>query len=373
MALSAYIHIPFCSHKCDFCDFTAFAGLDHMAKEYSWIVQQEIAGRVAREPNSTPLSSVFYGGGTPGLVPAEQIADIQRTLAEAVGLEDAAEVTLETTPQSITAEKAVQWQELGINRLSIGVQSFQDQELDAMGRGHSAAVALTGIETAVKSGFGNISCDLMYGLPRQTLDSWERSLDTALALKLPHMSAYGLTIAQNSPLLSRFPRDSAAYPQEDQFADMYELLVKKAESAGLRQYEISNFSRPGFESRHNYAYWNNEEYLAFGVGAHRYVNGVRSSNWRSLARYMKDWLGSETSEVISDSMRAKEAIFLRLRTREGIRLDDFRRQYGLDLRIQCKESLIRLQEGGFVQLTDERLALTQQGILVSNLVMAELI
>lgn len=373
MASSAYVHIPFCAHKCDFCDFTAFAGLDHLSNDYAQVVCREIIDRLVEEPNSDVLYSVFYGGGTPGLVPPEQIAAIHQTLAKAAALHESAEVTLETTPQSITEEKLQKWAEIGINRLSIGVQSFQDAELDAMGRGHTVRDALSGIECAVRSGARNISCDLMYGLPLQTLESWESTLDTALSLGLPHLSAYGLTIAQGSPLLSRFARDSVAYPQEEQFTEMYRLLVSKSESAGLRQYEISNFARPGFESTHNYAYWNNEEYLAFGVGAHRYVNGIRSSNWRSLARYMKDWTGCETSETITSELRAKEAVFLRLRTREGIRLEDFRRQYGLDISKQYGTTLERLREGGLIELADGRLALTQEGVLVSNLVMAELI
>jgi putative oxygen-independent coproporphyrinogen III oxidase len=373
MATSAYVHIPFCSHKCDFCDFTAFAGLDHLAEEYSNVVAKEVRERLQIEGYDKPLKSLFYGGGTPGLIDPSQLKLMHDAIAETVGIAPDAEVSLETTPTTITEEKVRQWVDIGINRISIGVQSFQDSELDAMGRGHSRQAAIDGIQAAQSCGLPNISCDLMYGLPLQTVDSWRDTVKFALSFDLPHMSAYGLTIAGNSPLLLRFPRDSKDYPDEDKFVAMYETLVELAEAAGLQQYEISNFAKPGFQSTHNLSYWSNEEYYAFGVGAHRYVNGTRSSNWRSMNRYMADYLGAETQEEITENMRVQEAVFLGLRTRAGIDLSSFKRQYGLDLLTQKAESIGRLTDGGFIELTGGRLFLSQKGVLVSNLVMSELI
>jgi putative oxygen-independent coproporphyrinogen III oxidase len=372
MAKSAYIHIPFCAHKCDFCDFAAFAGVDELSLEYCRTVVKEIGDRLNSHPNDGKLASVFYGGGTPGYIEPQQLRLVHDALVGAAAVAPDAEITLETTPQTITADKARAWKEIGINRISVGVQSFSDAELKAMGRDHTSAEALRGIEAARNAGFENVALDLMYGLPEQTLQSWHSSLETALSLKLPHMSAYGLTIAGNSPLLLRYPKESAAYPNEDAFVSMYEMLIDSCEKAGLQQYEVSNFARPGYQSAHNITYWNNDEYLAFGVSAHRYVGGVRSSNYRSLKRYMREYLGDETHEIIDEKTRISEAIFLGLRMRKGLDLQTFERRYGCDLLNVAADKIQKLKDGGFLQLEDGHLKLTQQGVLVSNLVLSEL-
>ena len=373
MAQTAYIHIPFCAHKCDFCDFAAFAGVDDLTEEYCSTVVREIGERVSIEPNENVLTSVFYGGGTPGYIEPAQLSSIHDRLKQAVGFDSDAEITMETTPHSITVDKAKAWREIGINRISVGVQSFNDAELKAMGRDHTAAQALKGIDIVQQAGFENVALDLMYGLPEQTLESWSQTLKTALSLKLPHMSAYGLTIANNSPLLSRYPFESASYPNEENFVGMYEMLISECLQAGLNQYEISNFAHPGFESKHNLTYWANEEYLGFGVSAHRYVNGIRSSNFRSLKRYMRDFLANETFERIDEKTRAKEAIFLGLRLRRGINLDEFHRKYGFDIQQLLATKIQRLSEGGFLTVEGGWLKLSQAGILVSNLVISELV
>jgi putative oxygen-independent coproporphyrinogen III oxidase len=373
MAKSAYIHIPFCAHKCDFCDFAAFAGVDELSLDYCRTVAKEIQERLNLKSNGDRLSSLFYGGGTPGYIDPAHLEIVHRSIESAIGFDSSAEITLETTPQSITLDKAKAWLELGINRISVGVQSFADSELAAMGRDHTAAQALKGIESARQAGCENVALDLMYGLPEQTVGSWKSTLQIALSLGLPHMSAYGLTIAGNSPLLMRYPRDSAAYPDEERFVEMYRLLVDDCSAAGLEQYEVSNFSRHGYQSAHNLTYWRNQEYLAFGVSAHRYVDGVRSSNYRSLQKYMRDYLADETHEIIDADTRAKEAIFLGLRMREGLHLENFIHSYGLDLEQHLSDKLAQLSQGGFIVIEDGWLRLSQQGVLVSNLVLAELI
>lgn len=373
MAQAVYIHIPFCAHKCDFCDFAAFAGVDDLTPEYCETVVKEIGERISLDPNLDSLNSVFYGGGTPGYIAPSELRRVHDAMSKAVGLTADAEVTMETTPQSITPDKAKAWRELGINRISIGVQSFHDNELKAMGRDHSRDEALRGIENAREGGFENIAIDLMYGLPEQTLDTWARTLDTALSLPVQHLSSYGLTIAVNAPLLQRYPLSSDAYPVEESFVEMYKMLLERTAAAGLRQYEISNFCKPGYQSRHNLTYWANDEYLAFGVSAHRYVNGVRSSNFRSLRKYMRDYLGNETFERIDDKTRAKEAIFLGLRRTAGIDLADFRERYGFDIEFLLADKIKRLSDGGFLTIEDGHLKLSSEGVLVSNLVLSELI
>lgn len=373
MAESAYIHIPFCAHKCDFCDFAAFAGLDDLTLEYCQVVASEIKERHKNKPNAAPLRTLFYGGGTPGYIAPLTLKVVHDAVQNEIGLIDGAEVTLETTPKSVTAEKAEQWLSMGINRISIGIESMQDHELQAMGREHKRDECIAGINAARLGGYENIAFDLMYGLPEQTLNSWQETLESLLALKPKHLSAYGLTIAQNSPLLLRYPKDSPSYPSEDTFVQMYETLVRTCAAYGLEQYEIANFAIPGYESQHNLTYWRNDQYLAFGVSAHRYVDGVRSSNFRSLKHYMRDYLGDETREEIDPSLRMKEGIMLGLRLRKGIDLEEFANTYNVNFEERYARQLQELVAGNFIEFEGKFLRLSQKGVLVSNTVLAELI
>lgn len=395
---SAYIHIPFCSHKCEFCDFAAFAGLMHLEDEYCQILKTEISGRLK---NSRPrLKTIFYGGGTPGLIRPENLQSIHSHLLSNAEVADTVnigqsqiseeadnpaeverpapvEISMETTPHAITGEKAQIWKEIGINRLSIGLESLQDSELKAIGRDHSQAQAVAGLRLAAQF-FDNISIDFMYGLPTQTLGSWKNTLQKAvlLASELPqikHISAYGLEIAINSPLLVRFPRDSSSYPSEENCVHMYEILVQTLAEAGFKQYEVSNFAKPGYESRHNLAYWRNTPYLAFGVGAHRYVEGVRSSNFRALKRYMREPLNDEFSETITPEIRLKEGIMLGLRLTEGIDLDAFSKTYGIDLLNFRRAQIEPMLADGLLQLSDGCLAISARGIPISNSIISNLI
>ncbi len=373
MAKSAYIHIPFCSHKCDFCDFAAFAGLDDLVADYCKVLRQEISERLAFEPNQEKLATVFFGGGTPGYIDAQYLSDIIIKLSETCGIEADAEITLETTPQAVSTEKAKSWLEFGIKRLSIGIESLNDNELKAMGRDHSCSQAIEGVKNARKAGYRNLALDLIYGLPEQTLESFEHTLDTLFELEPEHLSAYGLTIAVNSPLLLRYPLDSKAYPDEVSFGKMYYLLLEKCKKAGLEQYEIANFAKPGFESRHNLTYWQNREYLAFGVSAHRYYRARRSSNFRSLKRYMREFTGVESEDKIDSRLRAQESVFLGLRLRSGLDLSNFQEEHGFDLAKEKEAAISELERLGYLTLEAGVLKLTHEGVLVSNTVLAELI
>jgi len=379
MILSAYIHIPFCSYKCDFCDFAAYAGLLHLAPEYCEVVENEIEIRLNElSENEKPLlTSIFYGGGTPGLIDPALIGGLHKKLLSRVqGLAANAEVTLETTPHSITKEKAEQWLELGINRLSIGIESLQDSELKTIGRDHTVEQALTGLKLAIDAGFTNISCDFMYGLPTQTLASWQDTLNRFMELsaahkEITHFSAYALDLASKSPLAIAIPLDSSQYPPEEEFLKIYRALVDISRMAGFKQYEISNFARPGFESEHNLNYWSNQEYLAFGVGAHRYLKGVRSSNWRALKRYLREPLGLELNEVIDGPTRLKEGIMLGLRKMEGINISAFEAQYGVNLLNTYASQILKLQKGSLIEAQNGMLRLTSEAVPISNLVIAE--
>lgn len=288
------------------------------------------------------------------------------------------EIALETTPHAITAQKAQEWLEIGINRLSIGIESLSDAELSAIGRDHSVAEAVAGVAIAHQAGFESISIDFMYGLPTQTLASWQATLDAAIELtehypSIQHISAYGLEIAKNSPLLSRFPRDSASYPSDDLCVEMYEALVRTLESHNYQQYEVSNFAKPGQQSQHNLTYWRNAPYFAFGVGAHRYVDGVRSANLRSLKKYMRSPLTDEVSEVIDAQTCIKEGIMLGLRLVQGIDLKQFEQDYEVDLLATQGSEIEYLCEQKLLELSDGKLKITRQGIPISNSIIGRLI
>ncbi len=368
---SVYIHIPFCAHRCDFCNFTTVTGLDYLAQEYTEVLCQEIAERLQHCSHPPEIASIYFGGGTPGLIDPDLLCRMLAVLRKHCNISDSAEVTLETTPTTVTLDKSRSWLRSGINRISIGVESLCDDELAAIGRDQTGRQSLEGIECARQAGFSNINADLLYGLPGQTLNSWTKTLRETISLGLPHLSAYGLQLGANARLTARHPADSPAYPDEATAVELYEYLVSCCQSAELAQYEVSNFARAGFESKHNLSYWTNDDYFAFGAGAHRYINGVRSSNWRSLKRYMRDYLGAETSEVIDEATRVKEAIFLGLRLRRGINLALFARQYGINLTEKFSEQIKRLVASGHLALKDNWLTLTQHGVLVSNLVLAE--
>lgn len=380
---SAYIHIPFCTHKCEFCDFAAFAGLIELEDEYCQILAGEIESRLSQRQEALSLKTIFYGGGTPGLIKPSNIAMIHKQLLKFAPLQTGLkpgelEIALETTPHAITAQKAQEWLEIGINRLSIGIESLSDAELSAIGRDHSVAEAVAGVAIAHQAGFESISIDFMYGLPTQTLASWQATLDAAIELterypSIQHISAYGLEIAKNSPLLSRFPRDSASYPSEDHCVEMYEALVRTLESHNYQQYEVSNFAKPGQQSQHNLTYWRNAPYFAFGVGAHRYVDGVRSANLRSLKKYMRSPLTDEVSEIIDAQTCIKEGIMLGLRLVQGIDLKQFEQDYEVDLLATQGSEIDYLCEQKLLELSDGKLKITRQGIPISNSIIGRLI
>lgn len=342
-----------------------------MSEAYCRTVVAEIDKRLDQQPVGLPLNTVFYGGGTPGYINPCELNLIHAKLIERPGIADDAEVTIETTPMTLTREKVHEWFSIGINRISMGIESLQDSELKAIGRDHDSRTAMDGIKRAQAAGVENIALDLIYGLPGQTLRSWEDTLNKTLAFGPAHLSAYGLSITGSLKL--HYPEGSAAYPDEDEFAAMYDSLIDKCARHGLIQYEISNFARPGHESRHNLCYWQNDEYLAFGVGAHRYVNGVRSANLRSFNRYMRDFLQDESAEQIDRERLVDDGIMLGLRLRRGLHLDQFLERYGVDLMDRIKDKLPILVDNGLVELQDRVLKLTRKGILISNTILAELI
>lgn len=376
MASGVYIHIPFCAYKCHFCDFATALRDKDFHKEYALTVTKEIKSRLSDLPEKPDVHTIFYGGGTPGLFETENLELIHRTLAENINLLPDNEISLETNPENVTIEKAKFWQQLGINRLSIGVQSFSDKELSLLGRGHSAKEASEAVEIASNAGFENINCDLMYGLPSQDLLLWQNSVSCFIQLSqqfpaLKHLSAYGLELSNNAPLVKLIPNVGSNYPNEDVFEKQLRFLYSTLKEANFIQYEISNFAKSGYESKHNLNYWQPGEYHAFGVSAHRYIKPYRSANWRSLPKYMEDPTGNESCEFIDNEIAKTEAIMLGLRKSQGLNIRDFNVRYGINL-INTHRSLIEnLISNNLLIHEQGNIKLTIPGQMLSNTIIAE--
>jgi oxygen-independent coproporphyrinogen-3 oxidase len=372
----AYIHIPFCNYKCHFCDFVTAPNNAGQQHAYCNTLGQEIEQRISRMSEKPSVGTVFYGGGTPGTLESSLLAKVHRTLLANIKLLKDAEITLETTPETVTLEKAKLWRELGINRLSIGIESFDDSELKALGRKHTVAEAVVAIDLAIQAGFQNINCDLMYALPVQDLSGWHRSLYKFLQTakqfsEIKHLSAYSLELSPHTPLAKMFPLANDDKAAETKFISQHEYLLQILPEAGFEQYEISNFSKKGFQSAHNLNYWRQGNYLAFGVAACRYLSPYRSSNWRSLQRYMQDCLGEESSELIDEPTRMREAVMLGLRMNAGIDLEHFGQMFNFDLLKGNSGLISRLLESELIVCTDQRLRLTNKGQTIANLIIAE--
>ncbi len=372
--LAIYIHVPFCVKKCSYCDFNAYSGMGDLAASYVSAVRQEIR----RSPyRGRCVHTVFFGGGTPTYLSAGQLAAILGEIRDAFQIDSGAEVSAEANPTSVDAAKFAAMRDAGFNRLSIGVQSFNDLLLKRVDREHSADEAEEAVRRARVAGFRNLSIDLMFALPGQSLEQWEATLDRALSLETEHLSVYALTIEPGT----RFERLHAGgkldLPDEDAELAMYERAVERITAAGFEHYEVSNFARPGFRARHNLVYWCNEEYAGFGPGAVSYVDGCRWTNEKYPARYIEKVEAGQDlaieSERLAPAAAMSETLIQGLRLREGISLDRLGDRYGLDAATQYDEPLRKLEGRGLVELRDGRIRLTDAGLLLANDVALELL
>ena len=373
---SAYIHLPFCKTKCPYCDFAseAISPAEHKGrtKQYLNRLLEELDIRMAGTKGHT-LNTIFFGGGTPSLEPPEHIAIIISKLSEYFDIADGVEITLEANPGTIDKERLQDFYDVGINRISIGAQTFDEDLLIKLGRGHSLADTRRALEDIISIPFKSWSLDLIYGLPRQTLESWRSTLASALEYNPPHISAYALSIEPTTPYGAYY--GSTKHPElpiEDEVATMYEVTQAKLSKAGLSRYEISNWSLPGHESRHNLAYWLADEYLALGVGAHGYMAGKRYANTKSLTEYYSQDFARQETLSITEAESIREQILLGLRLERGI---DLIPAYQSCLNMTKLNEFINLallqrQEN---QQGNSNIKLTDRGILLSNRVIAELI
>lgn len=368
--LAIYVHIPFCARKCAYCDFASYAGREVLWDDYFAALNGEIDAW-AETLRAYEARSVFFGGGTPSLVPAERIAGVLARLRARVVFAREIEITLEANPGTLDADKLSAYRAAGINRLSVGVQSFDAALLRSIGRIHTPEEAEDAVRMAQAAGFENISVDLMYALPGQSMASWSATLDRALALPIRHVSAYSLIVEAGTPMADWVRSGRACVPDDDVVNEMQRLAARKLAGAGLARYEISNYARPGCESRHNLTYWRGGAYLGLGSAAHSLMDNARFSNPPELERYLA---GERMLDRAERSLRDRreEALMLATRTVEGLDLARWRAAFGEDFEAGHARALRKLARYGLIEIADGHLRLTPAGLELQDSVVLEL-
>lgn len=369
LPLGLYIHIPFCRSKCAYCDFYSLPDSESRMDDYCRALERHLA-EVAPQASCHLVDTVYFGGGTPSYLGFERLCRLLGTVKKLYKVDKNAEITLEANPDSVGDKKVLRClRRAGFNRLSLGVQSSDDKMLRAMGRVHTWQQACDAVAAARKAGFKNISLDLIYGLPGQTMEQWENTLSDAVGLQPEHLSCYGLKLEEGTPLYSR--REELTFPNEEQQADMYLYTVEFLRQCGYEQYEISNFAKPGFASRHNLKYWLLQEYAGFGPGAYSDFGNVRYGYVRDLDAYLKGELRLQESETVDPDEREREYLMLRLRTTRGIDPKEF--AYRFRQRFDPLAALLRrCAVQGLAEEDAGGWHLTPKGFLVSNEIIAQL-
>jgi oxygen-independent coproporphyrinogen-3 oxidase len=364
-AAGVYVHLPFCPYICPYCDFAKWAWDDVRAARYLAALRDELASAPAVEART-----LFFGGGTPTTYAPEAIAALIGDVRARFALPRDAEITTEANPDPSLAVRLGDLHDAGVNRLSIGVQSFEPRELRVLGRRHTAADVAHAVRTARVAGFTNLSIDLIFGVPGQTEETWAASLDAAVGLEVEHVSCYGLTVEDGTPYAAWFARDPGAFADDSLEARLYAIAIDRLRVAGFEHYEISNWAKPGFRSQHNAIYWANDPYLGLGVGAASYLGGVRSTHTRDLDAYCGAALAGTPvpgeSERLEGAKQAGEAIMLALRTAEGVDVPAFRERYGIDVHQRYRSVVGDLVAAGVLAADPARLRLTERGRFVAN-------
>ena len=382
--LGLYIHIPFCTAICNYCNFNRSLFDAAQKTRYVEALVREIheAGLKACTTTDSasdvvqafrPADTIYFGGGTPSLLDPSEVARIIATCRESFDVSADAEITLEANPESVDPAKLAALREAGVNRLSFGVQSFRNDELIRLSRLHNADRARTALAEARGAGFDNVSLDLMMWLPGQRVDDWLGNVDAAIAAGPDHLSLYLLEVYPNAPLKDEMARAKWSQAPDDDAAAMYMAAMERLEAAGLMQYEISNVGKPGRESRHNLKYWTDGEWLGLGCGAHGTVDGVRSKNVSGIDDYIDRISQGQpvATEVrrMDTAERLGDVLFTGLRLTEGINLETVRQRYGVDVWERYRVDLEPFVEAGLLRHDGARLALTRPGMLLANEVM----
>lgn len=370
-----YVHIPFCASRCSYCDFFSTLRLDEVGHDYVEALIAEARLRKA-ELNGKPVKTLYMGGGTPSQLPLPLLARLIDGLKAALDLNAVQEFTLEANPDDVTPEWCAAVRALGVNRVSMGVQSFQDAVLRLVGRRHTARQAIEAVASLRHAGIDNISIDLIYGLPGQTLETWAESVRQAVDLRPQHISAYGLTYEPGTRLWQQRECGEVVEASEDQYLDMYRILVGLLQVAGYEHYEISNFALPGYRSRHNSSYWNETPYLGLGAAAHSYDGTMRRSNPADLCGYIRRITSGQPACQVEDLAwweRYDERVMLGLRTADGVDAHRLRSDFGDKAWAHfVSEARRHIDAGNMICTDDGRYILTSEGIVLSDSVMRDL-
>ena len=370
-----YLHIPFCKSRCSYCDFATdvYKSGEIVDRYVDALTSEILAAHDEKNPpanaggSDLSIDTIYFGGGTPSLLTPLQLEKILSAVDKQFAVQPELELTVEMNPATVTLEKLKDYRSLGVNRASFGVQTFDDTELKRLARGHNAEDARMTFRLLRDAGFENISFDLIAGLPRQTLADWERNLDEALTLQPEHLSLYLLEIHDGTPLATQVRDGRQPMPDEDLAAEMYELMLDKVTAAGYAQYEISNFARTGFESRHNTKYWRLEPVYGFGVSAHSFDGSQRYANERDTAKYVSLIEGSGGADVMREQIdAASEFIFLGLRLNKGIDAAEYKTHFGIDLHEKYSAELKEIRDAGLIETDGRNFRLTRRGMLFSN-------
>lgn len=370
-----YLHIPFCRKACTYCDFhfsTSLALKDRMVPA----LQQEMEMRKAFFGARLPLTTLYFGGGTPSTLSIPELESLIQTAQSLFPYSSDPEITLEANPDDLPPSYLAGLKEIGVNRLSIGVQSFREGDLVLMNRSHRASQSIQAVKDAQAAGFENITIDLIYGIPGMSEEEWEAHVRQAVDLGVPHISAYALTVEPRTALNHQVEKGAVILPPDEAYATQFRALVRILTDAGFEHYELSNFAKPGFRSRHNGAYWEGEPYLGIGPSAHSFHTDQRNWNLRNNALYLRaienGELPLDQAEMLSSLDRANERIMTGLRRAAGVNLIEFEKEFGVDLMKENEAAIQSFISSGWIQEINTHLRLTTEGFLVSDHIIAEL-
>ncbi|WP_276417071.1 radical SAM family heme chaperone HemW [Lactococcus petauri] len=358
---AAYVHIPFCSHICYYCDFAKVlmtgqpveAYIDELLKEYD-------------SYDISSLKTLYIGGGTPSVLPADQLEKLLTHLTKKLDLEELEEFTVEANTSDLTDEVLAVLANSPVNRISLGVQSFDDKLLKKIGRTHTEAQVYSSIERLRAAGFENITIDLIYGLPNQTMEMVERDVQKFLELDLPHVALYSLILEDHTVFMNRQRRGRLRLPSDDRNADMYEYIIEMLTSKGYSHYEVSNFGKIGYESKHNMTYWDNAEYYGIGAGASGYLDGIRYKNHGPVHHYLREENKRVNEEVLTRKQRIEEEMFLGLRKKNGVSIERFHKKFGQTLEEVYGTIIEELAFQKMLFEADGRIQMTEKGFELGN-------
>lgn len=370
--ISLYIHIPFCIRKCLYCDFPSFSGMESVFDDYVRMLCREI-DETYSDYRGMEVKSIFVGGGTPSVLPPALLGRISDKIFSRFDVDSKAEITIETNPGTLDAKKLGEMKSMYFNRLSMGLQAWQDRLLKKLGRIHTADEFETNFLQARDAGFKNINVDLMFALPAQSLDDWQETLEKVMKLRPEHISAYSLIIEEGTPFFDMFDRGELKETDEVTDRKMYYLAKEMLSDKGYKQYEISNFAKEGFECYHNKVYWRTEEYQGFGLGAHSYAGGVRFHNTYDMKEYLRGEGLRLDKEFLSLQEKQEEFMFMGLRMNEGVSETEFLRRFGESMDSVYGDEIKELISEELLVKKDGRLSLTDRGVDISNSVFEKFI